>query len=58
LDLKRRFKNHMIGKPRLVRPRVPPKKRSQRAHTVGVSMMMAMTAAPQPRMNKLMVEAR
>ena len=57
-DGKRRFRNQVMGRARLVTPRELPKNSSQRAQTVGVSMKTASAAPPQPKIKRMMLEAR
>jgi hypothetical protein len=57
LEGKRRLRNQVTGRARLVTPRVLPKNKSQRAQTVGVSMKTANAEPPHPRIKRMILEA-
>jgi hypothetical protein len=52
------LRNQVTGRARLIRPSVPPKKNSQRAQTVGVSVKMETATLPHPIKKRIMNEAR
>jgi hypothetical protein len=57
LDGKRRFRNHVTGSARLVTPKVLPKKKIQRAQTVGVNIKTENAEPPHPIIKRMMLEA-